>query len=248
LPPAIVKKLLLIVVGAVAALLLALYVVADFFLGSLVKTGVAHYGPGITGTPVSLEDAHFSPLSGEGTLTGLVVGNPKGWTSDRAFSFGKIHVVVRPASVFGDQIVVKEIEIEDQVFDYETRVVSSNIGQLLSQIEGRKPGDAGQATTKSGKPIKFVVQHLILRGGRITLGVGPTAIALPMPTLELRDLGGGTDGVDSVELAQVVMRAVAQSVASATVHAAGKIGATATGAAVDGAKGAASALESLFRH
>ena len=242
------KKKLLIVAGCCVALLLALYVVADFFLGSLVKTGVAHFGPGITGTPVSLADAHLSPFSGEGTLTGLVVGNPKGWSSDRALAFGKIHVEVSPASVFSDRIVIKEIDIEDPVFDYETRFVSSNIGQLLSQIEGRKPEDGGQATTKSGQPIKFVVQHLILRGGRVTLGVGPTAITLPMPTLELRDLGGGTDGIDSVELAQVVMRAVAQSVASATVHAAGKIGSTATGAAVDGAKGAASALESLFKH
>jgi hypothetical protein len=199
----------------------------------LVNAGVNHFGPGMTQTTVVLAGAQISPLSGEGTLSGLVVGNPPGWNGKQAFSLGKIHLAVAPASVFTDRIVINEIDIEDPVFDYETRFVTSNIGELLSRINGRKPADTAQATTKSGQTIRFVVKRLVLTGGRVTVGFGPTAITLPMPPLELHDLGVDQGGITSIELAQAVMRALTQSVASAAAQAAGKIGAAIPGAITD---------------
>ena len=238
------KKTLLIVAGGVLVVLVILYVVADFFLGSLVKAGVNRFGPGMTQTSVVLAGAQISPLSGQGTLTGLVVGNPPGWAQKAAFSLGKIHLAVAPSSVFTDTIVINEIEIDDPVFDYETRFVSSNIGELLSRINGRKASDGPQATTKSGQPIKFIVKHLVLNGGKVTVGIGPTALTLPMPPIELHDLGASTGGMSSLELTQTIMRALTESVVSATTHAAGQIGSALTGAAADKVK----SLQGLFGH
>jgi hypothetical protein len=235
LATAFVKKLLLITAG-VLVVLLGLYVVADFFLGSLVKAGVNRFGPGMTRTSVVLAGAHISPFTGEGTLTGLVVGNPPGWSGASAFSLGRIHLAVAPSSVFTDCIVINELEIEDPVFDYETRFVSSNLGELLSRINGRRPADEAQAATKSGPPLKFIVKRLTLTGGKVIVGVGPTAIPLPMPPIQLTDLGVSTGGVTSLELGQIIMRVVAQNVASAATHAATKFGSTFKGSVTEKVK------------
>src|SRR5689334_20215807 len=129
------KKILLFGVGSLLVLALVGYVVMQFFLGSIVKAGVNKFGPTITQTKVQLNGANISPLSGEGTLTGLSVGNPKGWSDQNAFNLGQVHVDVEPFSVLGDHIVINEIIIDKPEFLYETKIVASNIGDLLKNIE-----------------------------------------------------------------------------------------------------------------
>jgi hypothetical protein len=138
------KKKLLYLGGIVAALALLAYVGLSFFLGSIVKAGVNSFGPRLTGTRVVLAGAELSPLSGSGTLRGLAVGNPAGWSDGNAFYLGKIHIALKPFSIFGDHIVIDEIAIDQPEFTYETKVIASNIGDLLKnigQITGDKAAD-----------------------------------------------------------------------------------------------------------
>src|SRR5580700_11377527 len=123
--PSMKHKVLVYGGGALVLLLVVAYVVVDLFLGSIVRAGVNHFAPEYTQTRVELGGAHISPLSGDGTLSALYVGNPKGWSSDKAFSFDKIHIAVVPTSIFGNHIVVKDITIDGPEFVYETRFVSS---------------------------------------------------------------------------------------------------------------------------
>jgi hypothetical protein len=231
----------------VLAVILVAYLGLDLFLGSVVKAGVNRFAPKITKTRVELAGARISPVTGSGTLTGLFVGNPPGWRSDKAFSFGKIHVVVAPFSIFGDHVVVKDIVIDQPEFVYETRFVSSNIGGLLKNVSGSSTDDpSAQVTTKTGKPIKFEVKHFLLKNGHVKLGIGAAAMTLPMPPIELTDLGTNEGGITSGQLAVAVMRSVATGVVSATTQAAGKIGSTMGAAAGNAAERAGEGLKSLF--
>jgi uncharacterized protein involved in outer membrane biogenesis len=242
------KKKLLYLAGILAVLALVTYVGLQFFLGSIVKAGINNFAPKLTQTTVELAGAEISPLSGAGTLTGLSVGNPAGWSAGKAFYFGKIHVDVAPFSVLGDHIVVNEIVIDQPEFDYETKLVASNIGDLLKNIESATGGKGGepQATAKNGKPIKFEVRKFVLTNGHVRLGVGPAAMTLPMPPISLENLGTAEGGITPGQLTFAVMRSVTGSVVSATVQAAGKIGATSGAAAVEGAKKAGEAIKDLF--
>jgi hypothetical protein len=237
------SKILLVVV----ILLALLYVGLNFFVGSLAKSAINRYGPQLTQTKVVLGGAQVSPLTGSGTLTDLFVGNPPGWSSEKAFSFGKIHLEVVPTSIFKDHIVIKELVIEKPEFVYETKFVTSNISQLLKQIEGASGGatKANKATTRSGQPLKFAIEHLSLTGGTVTLGVGPTAMTLPMPAIEMNNVGGD-EGITSDQLALAVMRAVSADVLQTVVQSAAKMGGNLGGAAGDAAKNAASGLKGLF--
>jgi hypothetical protein len=235
-------KKLLIILGSLLALVLVGAFIASFFLGSIVTEGVNRFAPGITGTKVTLASASISPLSGSGTLNGLFVGNPEGWKSDKAFSFGRVHVSVAPTSLLGDHIVVKDVHIDGPEFVYETKIISSNIKDLLKNIEKNMGGaaekPAEQPTAKNGKPLKFEVKKFRLENAKVTLGVGPTAITLPMPPLVLTDLGTKEGGITPDQLATKVIANVLTNITKAVAESAMNIGSAAGAATTDAASGA----------
>jgi hypothetical protein len=241
------KKILLVL----AVLLLGAYFGLSYALGSIVKAGVNSFGPQLTQTKVTLAGATLSPLTGSGTLSGLAVGNPQGWSDRNAFALGKIHVDVEPFSIFGDHIVINEIIIDQPEFAYETKIVTSNIKDLLKNIE-QFTGTGGQAAaTKDGKPIKFVVKKFRMTNARATLGVGTAALPVPLPPISLDDLGVAQGGITPDQLVGAVMKNVLGSIVSGTANALGQISATSGAAALEktkeSAKKAGEAVKDLFK-
>ncbi|MSU24391.1 MAG: hypothetical protein EXS32_11280 [Opitutus sp.] len=243
-------KSLLIIGGLVLGLALIALVAGTFFLGSIVTAGVNNFGPKLTQTKVVLASASLSPLTGSGTLSGLVVGNPQGWSEANLCSLGKVHIKVAPFSILRDHVVINEISIEAPEFNYETKIVASNVNDLLKNIEaatgGSGKGTAPAATTKDGKPIKFEVKKFRLANGKVRLGVAGTGLTLPMPDIELTDLGTKDGGITPDQLVFAVMKNVTGSIVSATAKAAGEIGKTSGAAAAEGAKKAVEGFKSLF--
>lgn len=243
------KKLLTYGVLLLLIVLLAGYFTTQFFLGGIVKTAVNKFGPDITQTKVELQAASLSPLSGQGTLTGLTVGNPKGWSQPNAFHLGKVHINLEPFSVLKDHIVINEILIEQPEFTYETKLVAHNIGDLLKNIEQSVGGKGGASDpkTKDGKPIKMVVKKLMIREGKVTVAVtGAGGITLPLPAIELTDIGTAEGGITPAQVAYAMMRAVTPAIVSASTKAIGKLGGTSGAAASEGVKQVGNAIKGLF--
>lgn len=241
------KKLLLILATILVVLALAVYVGGRFFLGSAVRAGVNKFGPSITQTAVHLEGASISPFTGTGTLNGFTVGNPKGWSDNNAMSLGRVHVDVDPFSLLGDHLVINEISIDQPEFLYETKLVSSNIGDLLKNIEqALGPSTEGGKTEESAEPMKMVVRKLSIRDGRATLGVGATAIALPLPPIHLTDLGTAEGGITPAQVATATMRSVLSSIVTATRQGMSTLGGTSGAAAAEGVKQIGGAIKGLF--
>lgn len=240
------KKFLLFLVVGLLALVLIVYVGGQFFLGSAVEAGVNRVGPRVTQTKVHLDDAALSPLSGTGTLTGLAVGNPAGWSEGNAFYLGRVQLDVEPASVFKDTIVINRLVIDQPEITYETRVVSSNIGDLLKNIEASVGGGQEKPDDPNATPKKYIVKHFEFQNGKVTLGVGPAALPLPLPPLELNDLGVAEGGLTAGQLAVAVTRAVLPNIISATASAGGKIGGAMGGVTGDAVKQASEGLKKFF--
>jgi uncharacterized protein involved in outer membrane biogenesis len=244
------KKLLLIG-GALVAVVVVAVVVLSFFLGGIVTAGVNNFGPKITQTKLTLGGASISPLTGSGTLSNLVVGNPQGWSENNLCSLGKIHLAVAPFSVLGDRILIHEIVIDAPEFNYETKLIASNVNDLLKNIEqatgGGKKDPAAAPTTKEGKPIRIEVKSFRLTNGKVRLGVGGAGATLPMPPITLTDIGTKEGGVTPDQLAFAVMKSVTSSIVTATASALGDIGKTGGASAAEGVKKAGEALKGLFK-
>lgn len=240
------KKILGSLVLVVLILAIGLYFTGQYFLGSIAKAGVNKFGPGITQTRVELDGAHISPFSGVGTLSGLSVGNPTGWSAADALSLGKIHVQVEPMSLFKDVIVINELIIEQPEFLYETKIVASNIGDLLKNVEASMGSRTAQPQTEEGKPIKMIIKKLVLREGRVKLGLGTQVTTLPMPEIDMVDLGVAEGGATPTAIAYAVMRNVTTNVVAATAGAMGQVGGTSGAAALEAAKQAGEAIKGFF--
>jgi len=236
------KKKLLSLAAGVVVVAAVVVIGLTFFLGSLVKAGVSRFGPAITKTQVTLAGASLSPLTGGGTITGLFIGNPPGWHSDKAVYLGRLHLSVVPTSLLGDHIVIREIDIDQPEFVYETKVFSSNLRDLLKNIETSTGGGEGSTPTaqsRSGKPLKFEVRRFVLRNGKVTIGTGPAAVTVPLPALTLTDLGTGEGGITANQLAAAVMGRVLNHVLTTAAAALTNVGKTAGAAATNAAAGAA---------
>lgn len=239
------KKLLLSLVIGLLALVIVGYIAAHFFLGSIVKTGVNNVGPRVTQTNVQLADASLSP-TGSGTLTGLTVANPAGWTETNALSLGRIQFDVAPTSVLSDTIVVNSLVIDQPELTYETRLVNSNISDLLKNIEASLGPSAPKPEDPNTPPKKFIVKHFRLTDGKVTIGVGPAALPVPLPSLELNDLGVQEGGLTAGQLSVAVLRQVLANVVTATTGAALKSGGTLGAGATEQLKKTGEGLKKLF--
>jgi uncharacterized protein involved in outer membrane biogenesis len=236
------KTLLKLSLLGALVVLLAGYFVAAYFMGSLVKTGVNQVGPRITQSKVELAAAHLSPLTGAGTLEGLAVGNPAGWSERNAFFLGRVTLNVEPMSLFKDTIVINEITIDQPEFLYETRLISSNIKDLLKNIEQSTGSRKETTAAAEGPPKKYILKKFRLTNGRATLGIGTSAIPVTLPPLSLDDLGVAEGGLTSGQLAGAIMKRVLSDIV--TVAASGNSPLEKT---KEAAKQAGEAIKNLFR-
>lgn len=244
------KKKPLVILGIIAVVALVIYVGLTFFLGSVVRAGVNSFAPKLTQTKVELKGAKLSPFTGSGSLTGLTVGNPEGFSDNAAFSLGHIHLKVKPFSIFGDYIEIEELIIDKPEFLYETKLINSNIKQLLKNIEEFSGSGGTKPTTESGQPIKFVIKKFRLTNGTARLGVGAAALPVPLPPLSLDNLGVDKGGITPDQLVGEVMKNVLGSIVSASgqalLKAGSTVGANTADAAGNAVKSAGEGIKKLF--
>ncbi len=220
------------------ALLAVIIVAAIYFAGSSVlnkgiKSGVETYGPRVTQTPVTLEDVQLSILSGSGMLKGLHVGNPEGYKSENIFALGQIDLKVNTRSVFSNKIIIDHIIIKRPAMSYEKKLTTSNLKKLLENIEQfTGPSSEPEAGTaeeeKAGTKKQVIIKKLLIEDGTIyvgALGIGQT---IPLPRIEMENIGEGGNEITMPEVIDLVLSKVLQSIGPA-IASAGELG----GAAVD---------------
>ena len=234
-----------IVCGILSLLALA-YVTAILFTGNLVRAGVNRIGPTVLQAPVVLEEATLAPFSGVGTLTDLRIGNPEGWSKADALRISRVQLDVRPFSVFDDPVIIRELDIEKVDIHYETKIIASNISDLLKNAEKSLGVKGPETKTPEGKPIRLIVHKLVLRGGTVTLSAGGQAMTIPMPEINLVDLGVKEGGLTPPQLGFAIMRSVTASVVSASTKALGPLGGTTGAAAAEGARQIGEAIKGFL--
>lgn len=229
-----IKKLLLGFVLLVVIAAAAIYFLGSSALNKGIQSGVETYGPRVTQTSVTLADVNLSILSGSGTLKGLNVGNPEGYKSENIFALGQIDLKVDTSSVFSDKIVIDHIIIKKPEISYEKKLTTSNLKKLLENIEAfTGPSTEPEAASEEGDGAKkqVVIRKLIIEDGTIyvgALGIGQT---VPLPRIEMDDIGEEGKQMTMVEVIDLVLAKVLQSIGPAIANA-GELG----GAAIDALK------------
>lgn len=167
-------------------------------LNVIVKAAVETLGPRVTGTEVKLASVSLSPLTGRGRLKGLIIGNPPGFKAPHAFKLGSIKVHVDLLSLPTDVLVLRDVQVEDPEIWYE----NGNLARIQKNVAEASPAPAKGAA--KSKPRKIVIERFRVTGAKLRAA----SATLPVPDLELHDIGRDTGGVTVAEAGRRMMGAM----------------------------------------
>jgi hypothetical protein len=208
------KKLFLFLVGLAFIASVVLFFFGGGWLNAIVKKGVETVGPQVTGTSVELDSVNLSIFSGSGSLGGLRVGNPEGFSDDTLVSLGGVDMRISPRSLLTDTIVIEHVHLTEPDFLIEQSGRQTNLQALMANVESFVPS-AEAVEEKSGAARKVIIHELVIERARLRGNLLGQRIDLPLPRIELRDIGVGEDGMEIQDVIGLVLGAVLRNAGSA---------------------------------
>ncbi|MBQ0721611.1 MAG: hypothetical protein KBT88_01690 [Gammaproteobacteria bacterium] len=210
-------KMIIKILGVLVLVVAVLVGLSLYYLDSGVKKAIETFGPQYTKTRVELMDVSLSPLSGKGSLTGLTIGNPQGFSDANAFSLGEVAIVIDTQTLSADPVVIHSIRIIAPQIIFEQGKKSTNLQQLLKNIE--QPGEA--VSSKKDEPVKaegdakkIIIKDLQISGGQLHYMnplLGGKTIDLALPDIQLRGIGEKSGGASGAEITEQIIAAVSKS-------------------------------------
>lgn len=218
----------LVLVGVIGLLALAFI---SLSLNALVKGGIETMGPRILGVPVTLEDVDIALLSDtsvQAGLTGLVVNNPEGYETASAVSLPEIRVKVDWNSLLTDTVVVEEVLIVKPAVTFEWSLRGSNLGAIHENVKRNTgSGSDDDDQEKDAKPEErqefgksVHVKKVTVKDALINVsfvGGQSEVTQLPLPDLELRDIGNPSGGTTFSQASAVIFEQIYDAIDKAVM-------------------------------
>lgn len=184
----------------------ALYWLSDN-LDEIVADAIAHYGSAMTQARVGVEKVEISPKNGKGIISGLVIGNPKGFKTAYALRVERIELDVDLATVAKDVTVIRMLVIDKPDLIYEKvdettnfDAIQQNIASFLGPGKSRNRGNS-----------LLIVEELTICNANAQASasfMGGKTISIPLPDIVLKNVGKAKGGITPGELGQEVSKAL----------------------------------------
>ena len=229
------KKVLGIVI-VLAALGVIAYFVLSNPLGRLVKLAVEGFGPDIMQADIRVESVDISTTDGRGQLIGLKLGNPKGFKTDHALKADKIDIVIEPASIAQNVLVLHKVLIDAPHINYESGKNGTNFDAIQRNVESYL-GKGKGAKENKGDGKKMIIDSFIIRNAKVNYN---NTVDLSLPDIELHNIGKKTNGATSAQVTGAIIAELNKKLALALAKAA------AIGAVAGPAIGAGMAVKKML--
>ena len=185
------------------------------YLDSIVKNGIEIAGSRVLGTPVLVDSVGISPLSGSGSISGLTIGNPDGYSTENAFELGEISIALNTGSIMSDVIKIDSIIIDSPHINYETDIRTDNIRTLLANIN--TGGEAQPETAAEGGGKNLLIRDLQLNNSRLDLITAVASAPVVMPDIRLTDIGTGGNGATAEEVIRLILSRINQAIIAGNI-------------------------------
>ena len=189
----------LIVIAALAALGLS------FTMDSIIESNIESTTGTMLDTSVEVNNVSVSILDGTGTIDGITIHNPDGFSDKPALELQQISLALDPYSILSDTVVVKRVEIEDPQVYYEQKVSGSNLDALSGNLGGG-----------SSSSVNMVIDYLMVQDGSVTLSTeigGNKSVQASFDRFELEGIGRqGSNTMDQTmrQVLEPILRKAAQ--------------------------------------
>ena len=215
------SRIILLIVAVIVVLVAAavFYLVRN--LDSLVASAIEKYGTETAGTSVQVQAVEIRIREGMGSVRGLTVANPPGFTDRDIFSLGEIVLDLDAASLTSELPIVEEIRIGEPSLLFEVNESAKTNLDVLKQNVGR----IGERRKKEGAEAekdqpRLLVRRLTIEGGQGILdltAVGGREVQAKLPPITLTDIGG-EQGVTPTALGEAVLAALIKNLEQAAVR------------------------------
>lgn len=206
------RSIILLTIAGLLVLVAVMILLLVQNLDALVKRAIESYGSETAGTAVRVADVSMSLRQGRGTVRGLTVANPPGYSATPLFALNDITMAIDTTSLTGAVPVVEELRIGTTAFRYELdQAGRSNLSVLQKRLKNQGKTGAGEPKQSPGKRIR--VKRLVIADGEAILELGQFGIGRAtarVPGVTLADLGGNR-GLTAQELSKAVLDALVKN-------------------------------------
>jgi hypothetical protein len=215
-------KKILIILGILAVIVIGGLIILFSSLDRIVTAGIERFGSMTTQTEVKVSSVTLKLKSGEGSVKGIQIGNPSGFTSSNAFTLGDISIKIDPSTVTKDVVVIDRIYISKPHVTYEINDSGqSNINVIkenIKQLQGKSAPEAAREEEKGKAAVKLLIRQFEIEGGQIDVHVPvqPEPMTVKMPPIKLANLGSG--GEPPGEIAARILSALVKNVGPAVAQ------------------------------
>lgn len=188
--------------------------VAFFYIDSIVKSGIEIVGSEVLGTKVTVSSVSISPLNGKGTISGLTIANPEGFTSENIMQLGEITVALNIGSLTSDVIEIAEVTVIEPLITYETKITTDNMRALLANLPSTSESDVAEdANGAAGKGI--VIKEFNLISAQVNLVASIIEQSFTLADINLTDIGTENQAATVSQALEVVLRALSRALLDA---------------------------------
>jgi uncharacterized protein involved in outer membrane biogenesis len=205
-------KRLFWIVGILLVITVAIVFIAYSNLDRIVEAAIERYGSQATQTAVMVEGVQIQLQDGQGSIAGLTVANPPGFSSPHVFSLGRIGTAIDLQSLRRDPIVIDEIVITSPQVTYELDEAGRSNVKALQENLARDGGGAKPEQQPAGETAapNILIRRLVVEQGRVEARVPRLKdrdLSAELPRIELTDLGG-RDGASPETIARRITEVI----------------------------------------
>ena len=251
----------------IAGILVVLFLVLQYALGTIVRQAVVAAAPSLLGTDVSIRSVHARIFSGIVAVDGMVVGPPEGFDAN-VFELSKFNFDLDTSSLLrsSEPIHIREIRIEDPKVAYEIKGLgNTNLKAILDKLAKAEEEEKRKPDEEKSEGRKVVIDRFLFQGGEVKVALWDgKGAGVALPDIELTDIGKKSGGATGLEVTGQILRQISVGTVKAAAEAVGDVAGFAAdvvkdvggaaagvvkdvgGTAADVVKGVGGAIGSLF--
>lgn len=177
--------------GGLLAILVVAFIIISLSLGGIVKSGIEENASELFGTRVSVDNVNISIFDGSGSIQGFRVQNPRDFSDEAAIDIEEASIKIDIASLFSDQILVKEIIIKNPEVFFEQQGVGANLKSL---------NDNMKISSEASSDKTMIIERLFIEDGTVRVSTTIDRQRVAEASLDEFELEGiGRDGSNTVK-------------------------------------------------
>lgn len=180
----------IIVIVALGALALS------FSIDGMVKSELEDTAAEMMNTSVDVEDVSISLLDGSGTISGITIHNPEGFSERPAVKLQQIRIKINVSSLLADTVIANEVHIQTPELYFEQKASGNNFDALTANMEGSSSSDTN-----------LIVDYLLVANGTVmvTADIGEEeSVKAEFAQIEIEGIGRSGNNTMEQTLRQIL--------------------------------------------